>query len=371
MTSHVAQAAVSPWTRLGATLRRAVLAMPPEALRRAERDFRPAPDAVRAQLAHAGETFVRGYHAALDACSLTELRARLDTVAAEHRGFAYEGAAMALALLDAVLPGRGTRFDALLRGPGAAHCYLVHVGAGWAIARFPPGWRRRLARLDSLLGWLALDGYGFHEGYFHTARTVTARWIPARLSGYARRAFDQGLGRSLWFVDAAQVDAVMHTIRSFAPARQADLWAGAGLAAAYAGGVSAADLGRLRRAAGVLWPHLAQGAAFAAKARARAGNPAAHTEAACQVLCGVAAARAAAVTDTALARLARARERASQADGPASVPSRPQGRSLTFEPWRARAAHPTREPWRPNTERPAYEQWRQHIRDAFARGGAT
>ena len=33
-------------------------------------------------------------------------------------------------------------------------------------------------------------------------------------------------------------------------------------------------------------PELAQGAAFAAEARSRAGNPAAHTRDACRVLCG-------------------------------------------------------------------------------------
>jgi hypothetical protein len=47
---------------------------------------------------------------------------------------------------------------------------MAHVGIGWAIARLP--WLRRrieqpLNRLDSLLRWLAVDGYGFHEGYFY------------------------------------------------------------------------------------------------------------------------------------------------------------------------------------------------------------
>jgi len=50
-------------------------------------------------------------------------------------------------------------------------------------------------------------------------------------------------------------------------------------------------------------PAMAQGAAFAAKARSRAGNPAAHTERACLMFCGMPASEAAAVTDAALENL--------------------------------------------------------------------
>ncbi len=50
---------------------------------------------------------------------------------------------------------------------------------------------------------------------------------------------------------------------------------------------------------------LAQGAAFAAKARQLAGNEAAHTEQACAVLAGVKAEQAAALCDRALAQVNR------------------------------------------------------------------
>jgi hypothetical protein len=50
---------------------------------------------------------------------------------------------------------------------------------------------------------------------------------------------------------------------------------------------------------------LAQGAAFAAKARQLAGNEAAHTEEACAVLAGVKAEEAAALCDRALAQVNR------------------------------------------------------------------
>jgi enediyne biosynthesis protein E3 len=58
-----------------------------------------------------------------------------------------------------------------------------------------------------------------------------------------------------------------------------------------------------RAAAKSYQPQLAQGAAFAAKARQRAGNPVKHTELACEILCGLSAATAAEITDAALAQI--------------------------------------------------------------------
>jgi hypothetical protein len=56
------------------------------------------------------------------------------------------------------------------------------------------------------------------------------------------------------------------------------------------------EIGGLVRSAGEHAPALAQGVAFAASARDRAGNMAAHTELACQVVWGLTAAETTAVT---------------------------------------------------------------------------
>ena len=270
----------------------------------ARRGFAEADPAARARLEGAGLAFLVGYHAALVWAGSAQLPARLVGVPPERRGFAYEGAGMALALLDALAPWGGGRLAAFLRGPGDRHAYMVHVGAGWALARL----RRRFDAvprgMDPLLGWLAADGYGFHEGYFHPRRYAAGGAAPRRVSGYARRAFDQGLGRSLWFVHGGDPAAVAVAIGRFPADRHPDLWSGAALACAYAGGADRGEAAALAAAAGVHRPALAQGAAFAAGARARAGNPAPHTDAACRALCGAGADRAARACDAARQGLA-------------------------------------------------------------------
>jgi hypothetical protein len=267
------------------------------------RGFHVGDLAAQQRLEQVGSVFLNGYHTALenDAKGLVQ---HLDAVELNLRGFAFEGAAMGLALLDQLTPWKGNRWQVFLSGPGSAHAYMMHVGVGWALARIPWSRIERVpAGLDPLLRWLAVDGYGFHHGYFYWPRYIEQKEIPNRLFGYARHAFDQGLGRSLWFVNGADVSRIEKTISLFPSTRRGDLWSGVGLAAAYAGAVDRTAVEVLRDAAGHHRPQLAQGAAFAAKARERAGNPAAHTEMACQVFCGLSADKAARITDDALSDL--------------------------------------------------------------------
>src|SRR5437868_6321387 len=93
----------------------------------ARRGFREHDPETRQRLEHIGYTFLGGYHAALEGSDPHELGARLNEVEAESRGFAFEGAAMALALLDMLTPWTRSRWSAFLEGAGKDHVYMIHV----------------------------------------------------------------------------------------------------------------------------------------------------------------------------------------------------------------------------------------------------
>jgi hypothetical protein len=340
-------------------MRRRLLGLSSEATLYNRRGFRGASGEMQARLEQVGSAFLTGYHVTLEKGSLEEVARELEGVELELRGFAFEGAAMGLTLLDTLVPWRAGRISKFLVGAGEPHAYMVHVGVGWVWARLPFGIDRWRRRLDPLLAWLAYDGWGFHEGYFHWPNYIAGqgRW-PRGLAGYEARAFDQGLGRSFWFVNGGNPDLIDRTIANFAPERRADLWSGIGLAAVYAGIVGEAVLRALRELAGDHWPSLAQGGAFAVKARQRAGNLTAYTNLAAQTLCGLSAREAARLCDATLEDLQ------------ASLGSGRVERGASGA-WSENASTlPTLHTPDDPIGRPAYEAWRMRIQDYFRDGRA-
>jgi hypothetical protein len=257
------------------------------------RGFNEKSPAARELLETIGRTFLDGYARAMEARVPAAAEERLEEIPAQFRGFAYEGAGMGFAMLDGLPIGGRDNVSRFLEGRGRDHIYMVYVGVGWAMARLPRFRWPRAASTDPLLRWLVLDGYGFHQAYFRTAKYIHQQfqdprfpWPDPSLAWYANRAIDQGIGRALWFVAGTDPELAANLIDKFAPQRRADLYGGAGLAATYAGGVEESELRTFWDRAGEHRPLVAQGSAFAAEARVCAGVVVPHTHLAAQVLCG-------------------------------------------------------------------------------------
>jgi hypothetical protein len=302
------------------------------------RGFHEKSPAARELLENVGVSFLTGYAYAAEARTPAAAEEPLERLPAQFRGFAYEGAAMGFAVRDGLPLGGGGRFDRFLAGRAADHVYMAYVGLGWAMARLPKFRWPKSDATDPLLRWLALDGYGFHQAYFKTARYVHEQYQDPRFpwpdsasagdAAYAGRAIDQGIGRAMWFVGGTDADLVASMIDKFPESRRPDLYSGAGLAATYAGGADEDELTLFWRRAGDYRPQLAQGSAFAAEARVRAGLVVPHTHVATRVFCDLTPDQAAQVTHD------------------------------------VRPGHPV------DSELPAYEVWRQRIAEKFAtRGG--
>jgi enediyne biosynthesis protein E3 len=238
------------------------------------RGFTACEPSRRSALEKIGRCFLGAYNAALVADEVTEIAEYVGRTAQADRGFAVEGAAMGAAVGDAVR-FRQQLLPACVNAFQCGFTYLLHVGAGWALARVP--WRHRqiLASLDPKLRWLAYDGLGFHDTYFYSRR-VSAGWRRQR-AGYAARAYDQGVGRGLWFITGGSLPQAIDLIEALPVERQSDLWSGLGLAMAYAGPVVSDEIVRALLSAGDNGTHYAQGIAFACEARALANHIPAFT----------------------------------------------------------------------------------------------
>ncbi len=297
---------------LGA-LRRLALTPKLRATTFAHRGFPGAESPAAEQLELIPQSVICGFEWGIEHRHLWDVERRLETVSPEHRGFAYEGAAMAYTVRDAMAGGRGAKPSSkarlLLAGPGRRHIFLTYIGIGFAMARLPRVlWRTVLPDLGDVpyhptMSWLAVDGYGFDRAYFDTKKVVDAQQViePYPWAGapeYFPRAVDQGIGRALWFINGALPDLVAGAVEAFGEHRRADLWSGVGLAATFAGGASAAGLADLRAAAGEHAAEVALGSVFAIKARTHAGFVPGHSEAATEVLTGLPVGAAVALADS-------------------------------------------------------------------------
>ncbi|MGB3442437.1 MAG: DUF1702 family protein [Actinophytocola sp.] len=279
------------------TLRRLVLTPKLRAVTFARRGFPGASAPAAEHLESIPQSVICGFEWGIEHRELWDVERRLATVAPELRGFAYEGAAMAFAVRDAMAGGKGTRTKVLLEGPGLPHIFLTYIGIGFAMARLPRVlWRGIMPDLENVpffptMSWLAVDGYGFDRAYFHTRKVVDEQqpFKPYPWTGrpdYFPRAADQGVGRALWFIHGALPDRVAAAVAAFPQARQADLWSGVGLAATFAGGCPADGLADLTVAAGEHAAELALGATFAGTARLAAGHVPEHSRLGVEVLTG-------------------------------------------------------------------------------------
>jgi hypothetical protein len=314
-------------------LRRRILTPNIKETKFATRGFHEKTPEARTQLERVGEMFLAGYAFAAEARSIADAEDRLERVPSEWRGFAYEGAGMAFAIRDGLPIGGGHWVERCLEGRGSEHIYMVYVGVGWALGRLPRfRWTKATAGLtDPILRWLALDGYGFHQAYFHTGKYLYGQyqerdfpWPASDPYRYADRVIDQGIGRATWFVRGTDPNLVADTLDAFPASRRPDLYAGAALAATYAGAVDEAELSVFLRRGETYRAQIAQGSAFASAARVRAGLTTPHTELAARVLAGVTPDAAARICTENLAEL--------PADG----------------------------------QRPAFDIWRQRIADSLA-----
>ena len=249
----------------------------------------------RQELRYNSSAFIEGYNTAVNLGSSPTLDERLGAYERNLLGFSHMGGAMGLILLDFIPPGNQSRFQQFIaRHPN--HINLAHTGAGVAIQVMKKDPEQPLSLMAPLNRWWAMDGFGFYDAVSNWKQALRQQVIPNRIRGYGRRAYDQGLGRSIWFLYHTHIDNVVEQIQLFPESRRADLWSGIGLASTYTGGIGEETLQAVKAAAGSYALDVAVGSALATNARYVADNLVDHTNLATSVLCGCSAEETAQLT---------------------------------------------------------------------------
>ena len=161
-----------------------------------------------------------------------ELETHLAAASGPHTSVVFEGAAAGLAY-------RQLQAGAVvIEVPDwFAHAAQVHIGIGWAMAELALRPDVYLTQFSGVMQGRVLDGFGYYSGLFRRRRCIQAMDIPAGIPTDVLTAFDQGLGRAMWYISKGDVEPLMAMIRPFQEERKKGIWRGIGVAASYIGGV--------------------------------------------------------------------------------------------------------------------------------------
>lgn len=204
--------------------------------------------------------------------NMVALTAYLENAEREFSSIGYESASMAIAIKSFEannFPGDWLLFT---NGPGLAHQAQVYVGLGWAIAKLNIPFLTAVKKISTRFYFRIADGCGYYDGSFRNRRTVINGELPVYLPAEALPMYDQGIGRSIWYSEKADINKIAVKIETFAAGRHADLWRGVGIAVAYVGGCTDEELKKLLQLAETNRFQLACGAALAAKSRMMANT---------------------------------------------------------------------------------------------------
>jgi enediyne biosynthesis protein E3 len=235
--------------------------------------------ALREHLERRAKSYLWGTNLALEEPRPDKLSLLLHVLDPELRGFAFEGAAMGLTLLDLLTPwGRGRRLRGFITTSGRPHTYMFYVGAGMAYAAMRRDPRAFIRSDTGMSRWLVFNGMGFYHAFFARRPGAEVVRLPRRLEPFEAREFDGGVGRALWFIFSGDPARIAAWIERCEVSRRSHVWTGVGLASAYAGGVEGTVIDALLELAGDHRPAVAVGMALATDTRFLAGNPTPHLD---------------------------------------------------------------------------------------------
>ena len=187
-------------------------------------------------------TFQKGRSLSEQEFGLDELISKLNQFEPRYRSVAFEGASMGVAIQNSL--GTWNKYAKAAE----KHATQVHIGLGWAIAEGQMNLASTLSEIEPDFQVKVLDGYGYWHGLFRRRLTIRTQTIPKNITSEYQSGFDQGIGRTIWYITKGEVAKVVNIINHFSEDRRANLWQGIGVASTYVGGCSDELIGELKSA---------------------------------------------------------------------------------------------------------------------------
>lgn len=229
---------------------------------------------VQEHIASRMETIKTGFQYGKETASkienLDELINILGNDTSEFRSIVFEGASMELAL-KGFASGSMEKWKSYLHKK-QEHAAQIFVGLGWAIAQEKITDLSFINDCGDLMTMRTWDGAGYFDAVFRQRQTIKSQnrleYIPLKEFS----SYDQGMGRSLWYIAKGDTAKMSELIALFDASRKNDLWRGIGIACCYVGGSDETILKALLSLAGEHKNQLSIGGRLVAKSRIEANT---------------------------------------------------------------------------------------------------
>lgn len=224
------------------------------------------------QMAVIAQTFQEARRFAETEEDMGAIRSYLQKMEPDFRPVAYEGVSMAISV-DALM--RNGKIDSWFESFNQLDpLFFDHavIGLGWALSRVEGITPEMFSNIKTEQVWRVFDGLGYHDGIFRRKKVLTGPLLSDELkSGYGS-AYDQGIGRQLWYAGQSDISVTLEYLNEFAAERKSDLWRGVGVAATFVGGLEYQDWIELLRAASRFSLDVKCGIVMVANARSANGT---------------------------------------------------------------------------------------------------
>ena len=210
-------------------------------------------------------TFQKGRSLSEQELGLDNLISKLNQFEPRYRSVAFEGASMGVALQSPIEMWK------VYAEANEKHDTQVHIGLGWAVAEKELDINSTLREIEPLMQTKVLEGYGYWYGLFRRRLTIRTQQIPENIIIEFQRGFDQGVGRSIWYVAKGEVAKVVNIINHFPEVRRENIWYGIGVASTYVGGCSDKLISELKSSADAFKSNLERGIEAAEVSMLKAG----------------------------------------------------------------------------------------------------
>jgi hypothetical protein len=162
------------------------------------------------------------------------------------------------------------------------HTKQVLIGIGWAIAQEKNRSLIFTEMFDEAMLYSIWDGCGYYDGFLRQRQTIKNQNRLTYIDPKDYKAYDEGIGRSLWYLSKGDTEKVQKMVQGFSVDRHSDLWRGIGIACSYVGGFDESTLVSLRISAGEHAKQLYIGNAMVKASRMEAASPTIDMEVACR-----------------------------------------------------------------------------------------